>query len=438
MRTCSAALVVSVLVLGGSLRAETPPNIILIYTDDFPWFGTSVQMQAGDVGSHTPYQRSPNIDRLASEGLTFSRAYAPAGMCGPSRASLQLGQSTARSRYTANAGNSNGTEVPGIEQNGGGELLNEPTSLIHLPSERTTVGEALQAQGYATAHFGKWHLWGGGPENHGYDVSDGETNNTPGNTNPDPINDPKLMFSITQDSIDFMQQQNAADKPFFIQMSHYATHGGFQYRPETYEYYENLQAINDQVPESGQNTARETAAMFEDLDTTIGMVLDEVDNLGIADNTYVVFTSDNGMGRNLGNNYLRGAKWWLWDAALRVPMIVRGPDIPAGTRTDTNVVQYDYMPTFVDWAGGDLESLPDDIDGVSLRGLMENPEVDPDYEGRSLYFHYPHTRNSTPQSAVVKGTEKLIIFYEDTDKLYYFDTSVDPFESFNISEFDDR
>ncbi|MEM1305510.1 MAG: sulfatase-like hydrolase/transferase, partial [Planctomycetota bacterium] len=385
------------------------PNIILIYVDDFPWYGTSVQMEPGDVGSHTSYQRTPNIQALASQGVTFSRAYAPAGLCGPSRASLQLGQSTARSRYTANTGNPDtGVETPGIQQNQRKHILNEPNSLIHLPSERQTLGEAMQAQGYATAHYGKWHVYGGGPANHGYDASDGETSNAEGNS-PDPL-DPKRMFSITQQSMDFMDQSASNNKPFYIQLSHYAGHNKAQFLPETMDYYEGLGTLSKKQ--------RQYSAMTEDLDTTIGMLRDKVAQLGEDKNTYFVFTADNGKGWETGDNYLRGEKWWLWDDAIRVPMIISGPGVRKGRYTDVNVDHTDLYPTFVDFAGGDLEQdIPEDLDGESLKELLNRPNRTPDFADRNLYFHYPHTRTSTPQSAVVTGTEKLLMFYERPDEL---------------------
>lgn len=418
----------------GGGNGDQEPNIILILVDDFPWYGTSVKMEAGNKASYTSYQRTPNIDKLANRGLTFSRAYASAPICGPSRACIQLGMTTARSRYTGNSGTGQGDQSPGIKKMNSSYLLNEPISVIDLSEEDVTVAEALKSRGYATAHFGKWHLWGGGPENHGYDRSDGETDNDDGLSN-DP-NDPKFMFSITRKSINFIRNQAANGKPFYVQLSHYAAHNKFQSLPKTERYYTNhIESLNLFSKSSDRRKAIESAAMIEDLDTTIGMLLDELTDLGIRNNTYIVFTSDNGKGWETGTNNLRGDKWWTFEDGIRVPMIVSGPGIPAGTRTATNVVQYDFLPTFFEWAGGDAATLPE-IDGISLKSLMENPNQTPSYSGRNLYFHYPHNRTSTPQSAIIRGQKKLLLFYEHANRYYFYNLGPDQREAHNLGATD--
>lgn len=153
---------------------------------------------------------------------------------------------------------------------------------------------------------------------------------------------------------------------------------------------------------------------MEDFDSTIGTLMDAIRKLGIEDNTYVIFTADNGRAWDTNTNDLRGDKWWLFEAGLRVPLIVKGPNIPEGARSNINVSQYDFFPTFVDWAGGNVSRLKN-IDGASLKSHMENPGSEPAFANRNLYFHYPHYRNSTPHSAVINYRFKLMLFHEQFD-----------------------
>jgi arylsulfatase A-like enzyme len=209
-------------------------------------------------------------------------------------------------------------------------LTPEPQGNIRYPS----IGDVLKTAGYATAHFGKWHVYGGGPAKHGYDESDGETDNKEGHPAVDSTtgkqeittDDPKHMFSITHRSVDFMERQVRAGKPFFVQISHYAMHAAYQARKATLEKYEKNPLFAKITNKREREATILRAAMAEDLDTSIGMVLAKLDELGIAQNTFVVFTSDNGYhGWNEGHQPLRGGKWWLWEGGLRVPLIIRGP-----------------------------------------------------------------------------------------------------------------
>ncbi|MGB7324203.1 MAG: sulfatase/phosphatase domain-containing protein, partial [Rubripirellula sp.] len=167
-------------------------------------------------------------------------------------------------------------------------------------------------------------------------------------------------------------------------------------------------------------------------------VLDRIDALGIADNTYVVLVSDNGyrhqelhLQPGLTQPH-HGAKWWVWQGGIRVPMIIKGPGIAAGGTFNGNVVNYDFLPTFVDWAGGDSRQL-EGIDGVSLAKYVAGEKPDDAFLNRNLYFHYPHYRTSLPHSAVVSGDRKLLHFYERPDIPMLFDLSDDMGEARNIA-----
>ena len=420
---------------------DTRPNIVFILIDDMPWYGTSVRMDADNPGSAMAYIEMPNVEKLAKQGMTFRNARAAAGMCAPSRCSIQTGMMTARHFYSGNGGF--GAKTDGtVEYLSRGKdatmplLCPEPQGNIR----HTSVGEVLKKSGYATAHFGKWHLYGGGPEKHGYDESDGETDNKtfrpidPATGEKTKVSeDPKFMFSITQRSVDFIERQAKAGKPFFVQLSHYANHGQYQARQATLEKYEKNPVFQKITSPRERANAQLSAAMTEDLDTSIGQVLAKLDELGIADNTYVIFTSDNGhRDWNDGQEPLRGGKWWIWDGGLRVPLIVRGPGVPQGSRSAVNVVGYDWLPTFADLAGA-AAHVPNDVDGVSLKPILLGQPVPESFVNRPIYFHYPHYRVSPPSSAIVEGDRKLLHFYEWPNDDFYYDLKADLGEQRNIA-----
>ena len=438
------ALFVSVHCAAATVRADsrdTRPNIVFILIDDMPWYGTSVRMDADNPGSAMAYIEMPNVEKLAKQGMTFRNARAAAGMCAPSRCSIQTGMMTARHLYSGNGGF--GAKTDGtVEYLSRGKdatlplLCPEPQGNIR----HTSVGEVLKESGYATAHFGKWHLYGGGPEKHGYDESDGETDNKtfrpidPATGEKTKVSeDPKFMFSITQRSMDFIERQAKARKPFFIQLSHYANHGQYQARQATLEKYEKNPVFQTITSLRERANAQLSAAMTEDLDTSIGQVLARLDELGIADNTYVIFTSDNGYREwNEGQEPLRGGKWWIWDGGLRVPLIVRGPGVPQGSHSAINVVGYDWLPTFADLAVA-AAHVPNDVDGVSLKPILLGQPVPESFVNRPIYFHYPHYRVSPPSSAIVEGDRKLLHFYEWPDDDFYYDLKADLGEQRNIA-----
>jgi arylsulfatase A-like enzyme len=403
-----------------SAAGADKPNIVLILIDDMPWFGTPVRMDADMPASAMAFRNMPNVEKLAAQGMTFRNARSAAGMCAPSRCSIMTGMMTARHLYSGNGGFGPKTDGNVKYLSRGKDatlplLQPEPQGNIRFPS----IGEVLKAAAYATAHFGKWHLYGGGPAKHGFDESDGETDNkTCRPIDPetgeksDTSEDPKLMFSITKRSVDFVERQARAGKPFYVQLSHYATHAHYQARKATLEKNVKNPVFAKIENRREQANAILGAAMAEDLDTSIGLMLAKLDELGIAQNTFVVFTSDNGY-RSWNETYdpLRGAKWWLWDNGVRVPLIIRGPGIPAGSRSAVNVVGYDFLSTFADFAGA-TSHLSKDVDGVSLKPVLLNQPLPENLANRALYFHYPHYRVSPPCSAIVMGDMKLLHFYE--------------------------
>ena len=422
--------------------APSKPNIVLFLIDDMPWYGTDVRMDPDLPASAMAFRNMPNVQKLAQQGMTFRQAYSGAGMCAPSRCCIQTGMTAAHHLYSGNGGfgpATDGTvEYKTLKRDAKRPLLcPEPQGNIRFPS----IGDVLKTAGYTTAHIGKWHLFGGGPAEHGYDVSDGETDNkTFRPTDPETgkttnvSKDPKMMFSITDRSIHFMESAVQAHKPFYLQVSHYATHGVYQCRPETLEKVKKdpvFQKAKDLNPKELLD-AQVCAAMCEDLDDAIGQVLKKMEDLGIADNTYVIFVSDNGYKSwNEGYDPLRGAKWWLWQGGIRVPMIVRGPSVPAGSLCKVNVVNYDFLPTFADLAGATAQ-LSKEVDGVSFKALLFGQPVTDSYVNRPLFFHYPHYRESAPSSAIIMGPWKLQHFYEWPDMEFIYNLNDDMKEQNNL------
>jgi len=297
------------------------PNMILFLTDDQGWVDTSVQMMRSRPDSKSDYYQTPNLERLAREGMVFSNAYSPAPICVPTRHSIQFGKTPSRLRNTGHY-----------------------TGVNHCENERS-IAQVLKAadSNYVTAHFGKWGLHHP-PEYWGYDKSDGQNNNYHGDWRSVkdkralPADDPKRIFSLTRRANEFMQAQVEAGRPFFMQVSHYAPHVQHRALKKTIEKYKKLppggkcRPVDYESPPPPLNDwVLEYAAMIEDLDTGLGMLLDKLDKLGIAENTYIIFTSNNGGGFK-GCEPLRAGKASLYEGGLRVPTVVRGPGIKPGCR----------------------------------------------------------------------------------------------------------
>ena len=425
------------------------PNIILIFVDDMPWYDTPVAMDERMPNSYraalrrleidgVPYEW--NITRLAEEGMTFMNGYASAPQCTPTRASLQTGQTTARNKVGVNGANwgeyretikVDGVEVPNpfpVKENG-----------IDFPLKVPMIPQVLAPLGYKCAHYGKWHIEPA-PDVAGYVASDGNTNN--GEGTPDDPNNPKQITLITDDAIKFITKWHDAKHPFYIQLSHYAVHREFQSLDTSKALF-----INDEAVNSNQTDATYLGMVY-DLDQALGRLMAHLELLGIYDNTYIIFTADNGDRANVSFDEMKepfyGDKWMLWQLGIRVPLIISGPGVVQGSRTPFNAVTYDFLPTYFEWAGGDPSTL-ENIDGISLKGLLEGESQSEERVNRSLYFHYPHYRNSMPMSAVVQGKWKLLRAWDGeiriddhqiSDRDMLFDLSVDPGEFHNLNSND--
>jgi arylsulfatase A-like enzyme len=340
------------------LRADSP-NIILILTDDQGWSQRSGLMDPENPKSGSSYLHTPAMDRIAAEGMRFTGGYSPAPLCTPTRRSILCGTSAARS---------------------GTEFASE-----WVPADHMTLPRALKQANpdYQCAHFGKWgEKMISSPEDCGYDVSDGHTGNVTGGMadKMQPahiVEDPKRTGSVTDRSIKFIREQTSAGKPFYVQVSYYAVHLRTELLQSSLEKYQN-KGVPDRAYSQGW------AGMLEELDSGIGRLLDELDTLGISDNTYVVFTTDNGgRGTVPGGNPeslavnapLSGAKHSLLEGGIRVPLMVRGPSIKAGSVCRVPVAGYDFLPTFHELAGG-KGKLSDELDGGSFVTLFSDPKTD--------------------------------------------------------------
>ena len=386
-------------------RAADRPNIVFMLADDQGWNGLSVGMDPKLDSSRGSEFHTPNLEWLARQGMRFSMAYAPAPVCSPTRASIQTGRSPAALHWT---------KAAPPEQ---GHRLLEPRLVKQLSSDEVTVGELLRCAGYATAHYGKWHLGGGGPGQHGYDDSDGDTGNEQAFRFKDP--NPVDIFGMADRAEKFMEQSSKAGKPFYIQLSWNALHASENANRATLARYEQKFGEKD--------TKRvAVAAMTEDLDTGVGRVLAAIDRLGLAENTWVIYTSDNGA--NGGRKLLHGGKGDVYEGGIRVPLIVRGPGIKPNSLCAVPVVGYDFLPTFCEWAGIAQTELPKGVEGGSLVPLFTQPDQARVSRPREeLVFHFPHYQGDSPHSAILVDHLKLLHFYEDgRDELY--DLARDPGE----------
>ncbi|MEI8342503.1 MAG: sulfatase-like hydrolase/transferase, partial [Verrucomicrobiota bacterium] len=306
--------------------SATPPNVIFILADDQAWNGTSVSMIPGNNSSKNPAFHTPNLERLAAQGVTFSQAYAAHCKCECSRASIQMGRTTT--------------------------TLNAPDKTARNWSAPVTdsIANTLKRANpaYRAAHLGKWQ-WFHTPESMGYDVSDGITMNEDGDSTD--LMDPKLSFSITRRAKEFMATQVKEDHPFFLQLSYYAVHPTAQALAMTLAKYQNTGG-------GGRGDRAVMAAMTEDLDTCVGELLKKLDDLHIADNTLVIYTSDNGG----HTGFLKGGKGDLGEGGLRVPLVVRGPGINGGVCSNEPVISYDLAATVLDFVAPDFE-LPKGTEG---------------------------------------------------------------------------
>lgn len=379
-------------------QPSRPPNIVFILADDLGW---------ADLGCYgNRFHETPNLDRLASQGVRFTDAYAACPVCSPTRASIMAGQYPARVGIT--------DFIPGHWRPY--EKLRVPINRTqYLPLEVVTLAETLKQAGYATGMFGKWHLGGReqSPDKQGFDdVLESNGRHFKFTTNPprEYPEDAYLAEVLTDESERFMEEHR--ERPFFLYLAHFAVHIPLEARQALVEKYENKAK-----PEGGVNNPV-YAAMVEHVDQSVGRVMDKIDALNLGENTLLVFMSDNGglyqrydgQGEIVTSNApLRGEKGTLYEGGIREPLIMRLPGtIDAGTECAAPVTSVDFYPTFVAAARG---MLPEGqaLDGVDLAPLLRDDPLDRE----AIFWHYPHYHHSVPAGAVRAGDWKLIEFYDD-------------------------
>lgn len=414
----------SLLITGCRARAkeqekkDSRVNIVFILADDLGW------NQVGFTNGSTFYE-TPNIDRIAAEGMVFTSAYAAAAICSPSRASLMTGKYPARLHIT--------DYIPGSPYPY--EKLTTPSMVTAIPQEEVTIAEMLKKNGFVTGHFGKWHLNFdknysagriGDPGSQGFDEV---LNTEKPEENDDPNKDAHKTRLITEKTLGFIEKNK--DKPFFAYVSYNTVHRPLMERRELIAKYAAKQGAGDSLnnPVMG--------AMIETMDKGVGEILAKLDELKLTGKTLVVFYSDNGGLKLLQDQRpLRGGKAMLYEGGTRVPLAIKYPGvIKAGSVDSTPVSAIDFFSTFASLVGE--KQLPAGIDGKDLVPLLtKSGELDRD----ALYWHYPHYHHLgyKPGAAIRSGNYKLIEWFEpylshEKNAVSLYDLSKDPGENHDLA-----
>jgi arylsulfatase A-like enzyme len=400
-------------------------NVIIFLIDDLGW--TDLGCYGSDL------YETPNIDRLAEEGVKFTNAYSACTVCSPTRAAIMTGKYPARLNIT--------DWISG-HRNQYGKLM-PPDWTKYLPNEEITLAEIAKAAGYVTASVGKWHL---GDSVIYYPQYQGFDRNVAGYYRGQP---PSYFYPYVrgQDTLPYLEGgeegeyltdrltdeasrfiRDHAEEPFLLYFPHYAVHTPIQGKDSLTDYYQTK--VNDSL----RHTNPEYAAMIHSTDESVGQIMDLLDSLELADNTLVIFTSDNGglELRNITENApLRAGKGSSYEGGVRVPMIVRWPKAKRNLKTlDEPVITMDVFATVANILGtGGAKDYHQD--GANLLPLLEG-----DAEGlnrEALYWHYPHYHpgGASPYSAVRQGNYKLIEFHED-QRLELYDLEKDIGEENNL------
>ncbi|MGE3808378.1 MAG: sulfatase, partial [Gemmataceae bacterium] len=380
------------------------PNIIVILVDDLGW--TDLACFGSDL------YETPNLDRLASQGMKFTDGYAACTVCSPTRAAMMTGKYPARLHITDWI---HGHKRPFAK-------LAIPKWTEYLPREEVTVAEALKQAGYTTAHIGKWHLGDkqeGWPDQHGFDVNLGgyERGQPPSYFSPYKIptlkDGPKGEYLTDREADEacrFITENK--DRPFFLYLPHYAVHRPLQAKKELIDKFQKK-------VKPGLNQKNPTyAAMVASMDEAAGKIMARLDELKIADRTVIFFTGDNGglvLGDTTSNVPLRAGKGSSYEGGVRVPFLVKWPGVTRpGSVCNEPVLTVDIYPTILAMTGakGDVKHN-EQVDGLSLVPLLEDPTAK--LKRDAIYWHYPHYHpgGATPYGAIRQRDWKLIEFYED-------------------------
>ena len=458
MLACTAwfALLLS-LYTNSRADAADRPNVLLILVDDLGW---------ADLGvSGSTFYETPNVTRLAAEGVYFSDAYSANPVCSPTRASIQTGKYPSRLKITNHSGIRGAMGPP--------YKLNPPMVEGSMPLDDITLAEALHEAGYTTAHIGKWHLQSHGekgrahyPEANGFDVNiAGHNGGQPGSyyfpyksdehawSNVPGLDDGKegdyLTDILTDKAIEFITTHR--DGPFYLNLWYYTVHTPIEARKDKVEKYRQKvnalgldKTMEDVVPEHDSFTRAHQdnapyAVMVESMDENVGRLLDTLKDLHIENDTIVIFLSDNG-GLSTGpdpqsptsNRPLRAGKGWVYEGGIRVPLIIRYPGaVRAGVKSAEPVISTDLYPTILDLAG--LPQKPrQHLDGQSLKSLLTGNASSLDRD--ALYFHFPHYHpiNTMGPAGAVRARDYKLVEVFETGDVELYDLSKDIGEQHNL------
>ena len=424
--------------VASSAQTAQRSNLVLILADDLGW--ADLSCYGNDL------HQTPNLDRLARQGVRFTDAYAASPVCTPTRAAILTGLHPARLHMTIWRESA---------LNRGNRKLLQPVCLDSLPLKHVTLAEVLKKAGYFNAHLGKWHVGRAEayPQAHGFHVNIGGTLWGAPQTFWYPFNGDDyfrdwryvpglepgnkgdyLTDRLTDKALGIMEKQTKASRSFYLNLWYHSVHTPIEGKPELVEHYRK------KIKPGSVRKNPHYAAMVHSLDENVGRVLAKIDELGVADNTLVIFTSDNGgftnkckLNRDLAvanNAPLRSGKGSCYEGGVRVPLIVRGPQVAQGKISSEPVYAPDLYPTLLR-AAGLSDQAQAGIDGVDFTPLLQNPDAT--LKREALYFHYPHYyQTTTPVSALRKGDWKLLEYYED-NRLELFNLKQDPGETQDIS-----
>lgn len=426
-----------------STSERRPPNIVMFIVDDLG------QKDLGCYGS--TFYETPNVDRLATEGVRFTNAYATCPVCSPTRASLITGRYPQRTQITDYIG---AAQPAAWKRNT--KLLPAPYAL-QLAHDELTMAEYLREAGYATFFAGKWHLGGDGylPETQGFDINMGglaQGGPYGGDKYFSPYGNPKLPDGpkgehlpdrLATEASKFIEANQS--KPFLVYFPFYSVHTPLMAREDLKLKYQKKRAgltqtdvFADESPRKVRMTQDHAvyAGMVEAMDQAVGKVLKSLDDYGLTNDTLVIFTSDNGglstsEGSPTSNQPLRAGKGWLYEGGIRTASIVRWPGhVTAGTTSDVPIASIDYLPTVLDAC--ELKPIQDrPLDGVSLLTFLTRSEARPN---RALCWHYPHYGNQggAPGAAILRDGWKLIEWFEG-DRIELFHLPTDEGERSNVA-----
>ncbi|WP_147676351.1 sulfatase [Algibacter pacificus] len=394
-----------------------PPNILFFLVDDMGWMDTSI--------NGSTYYETPNMERLAKMGMTFTHAYAANPLCSPTRASILTGQDPARIRLTTPSGHlaPNPNKLLEASKGSAWQKVATPASKTYLPTAQFTIAEALKENSYTTAHIGKWHLGQKGywPENHGFDINIGGQQH-PGPPSyfspykianlPNGEKNEYITDRVTKETVKFLKNQ-PKNKPFLLNVWQYGVHAPYQAPKALIEKYASKKDSR------GKQSNPIMGAMMEKVDESLGIIMDELIAQNMMDNTIIIFFSDNGgnmydvvNGSFPTNNYpLSYGKGNIHEGGIRVPCIVYWKDKVEPNSSSNDMIQStDFYPTILDMTNTS-KNPKQKLDGVSLVKLLTKQKP---LKRKAIFSHFPHYVAATsnyPTTAVWYKNYKLLKVY---------------------------